>query len=622
MMKKNLLLVVSICLLWAMSPISVWAQNNTYQYAIDLDKVVNDQLSVTLTTPEIKSSTVAFRFPKIIPGTYAISDFGRFISDFKAYDKKGKALKVKKIDTNGWEISKATKLSKITYKVDDTFDADLGNTPIYPMSGTNIQEGKNYILNTHGFFGYLEGMETLPYRLEITKPADFYGATGLIPQSSTATKDVFVTENYGLLVDAPIMYNRPDTTTVNVAGTQVQIAVYSPNGMVTSKYLASNINAMLIAIKNYLGGGTLPVNKYAFLFYFVPLSEAQPMQGALEHSYSSLYYLPEYPQEALLPFIIDVAAHEFFHIVTPLNLHSEEIHYFNFTQPKMSQHLWLYEGSTEYAASHVQVQYGLLGEEDYFEKLRNKIVNTTRHFNDTLPFTELSKGSLDKYKDQYQNVYEKGALISMCLDIKLLAASQGKYSLRNLIADLSKKYGKDRPFKDEDLFAEIIAMTNPDIGRFITRHIAGKEPLPYSEIFNLVGIDYVGEETFSDFSIMGNASVGFNPETFRLYIRELDATNTFSNQMGYQVNDELVSVNGKDIDLNNMEDFFKAATADLKDGDMMRVLVVRNGEELELKALATRMDKKRYHQIRTNPNPTEEQTAIRKAWLQAPRTND
>ncbi|QQS29832.1 MAG: peptidase M61 [Sphingobacteriales bacterium] len=622
-MQKNLFLAVTTGILLTFSSLFAWAQvNNVYQYSMDLNKVSNDQLSVTLKVPEIKNDKATFRFPKIIPGTYSISDFGRFVSELKAFDKRGKALKVKKVDTNGWEISKANKLATITYKVDDTFDADLGNTPIYPMSGTNIQEGKNFILNTHGFFGFFENMENQPFRVEITKPAGFYGATGLIPQSNTNTKDVFVTDNYGLLVDSPIMYNLPDTTSVDIAGTQVLISVYAPNKMVTSEYLANNISLMLAAIKDYLQGDKLPVNKYAFLFYFVPIAESQPMQGALEHSYSSLYYLPEYPQEALLPFVIDVAAHEFFHIVTPLNLHSEEIHYFNFTQPKMSQHLWLYEGSTEYAASHVQVQYGLLDEATYFDKLRNKIVNATRHFNDTLPFTELSKGSLDKYKNQYQNVYEKGALISMCLDIKLLATSGGKYTLRRLIADLSSKYGKDRPFKDEDLFAEITAMTNPEIGRFFERYVLGNEPLPYAEIFSLVGIDYVDEETFSDFSIMGNATVGFNPETFRLYIRELDLTNAFSNQMGYQVNDELVNVNGKDIDLTDMETFFKEATADLKDGDTMRVVVIRNGEEVELSAPATRMDKKRYHQIRNTPNPTETQTAIRKMWLQAPQTND
>ena len=39
--------------------------------------------------------------------------------------------------------------------------------------------------------------------------------------------------------------------------------------------------------------------------------------------------------------VTDMAAHEFFHIVTPLNIHSEIIEHFNFATPTPSQHLWL-----------------------------------------------------------------------------------------------------------------------------------------------------------------------------------------------------------------------------------------------------------------------------------------
>jgi hypothetical protein len=36
-------------------------------------------------------------------------------------------------------------------------------------------------------------------------------------------------------------------------------------------------------------------------------------------------------------------SHEFFHILTPLNVHSKEIHDFDFNNPKMSALLWMYE---------------------------------------------------------------------------------------------------------------------------------------------------------------------------------------------------------------------------------------------------------------------------------------
>ncbi|GIV29480.1 MAG: hypothetical protein KatS3mg028_0546 [Bacteroidia bacterium] len=50
----------------------------------------------------------------------------------------------------------------------------------------------------------------------------------------------------------------------------------------------------------------------------------------------------------------------------------------------------------------------------------------------------------DYYHKNYNNVYEKGALISMCLDILLLKESKGEYNLRQLLLDLSKKFGKSK----------------------------------------------------------------------------------------------------------------------------------------------------------------------------------
>ena len=48
-----------------------------------------------------------------------------------------------------------------------------------------------------------------------------------------------------------------------------------------------------------------------------------------------------------------------------------------------------------------------------------KIKNAKR-LNDKMPFTKMSANVLQKpYKDQYLNVYEKGALIAMCIDITI-----------------------------------------------------------------------------------------------------------------------------------------------------------------------------------------------------------
>ncbi len=61
-------------------------------------------------------------------------------------------------------------------------------------------------------------------------------------------------------------------------------------------------------------------------------------------------------------------AHEFLHILTPLNLHSEIIQPFNFEVPTSSEHIWLYEGVTEWASDIMQMRGGLIGTDEYLKQ--------------------------------------------------------------------------------------------------------------------------------------------------------------------------------------------------------------------------------------------------------------
>ena len=84
-------------------------------------------------------------------------------------------------------------------------------------------------------------MKNLNYEVNITRPADFYGSTGLLTGTTTGNSDKFTTENYMDLVDAPIMYNVPDTTIFKVGDTDILISVYSKNKAVSAKELAVDI---------------------------------------------------------------------------------------------------------------------------------------------------------------------------------------------------------------------------------------------------------------------------------------------------------------------------------------------------------------------------------------------
>jgi predicted metalloprotease with PDZ domain len=330
---------------------SSYAQKeNAYKFSIDLVNVNDDKIKVELITPVVKANTITYHIPKIVPGTYSEDDYGRYIEQLKAFDKSGKELSVVQSDVNSWAISGANTLYKLSYFVNDSYDDMATTQVIFEPAGSNIQKDTNYVINNHCFLGYFDDMKNVQYEINIKHPSNIYGSTALTDVDKSSTSDKFITESYNRIVDNPFMYDVPDTSIIKVGNTDVLISVYSPNKKITSKFLAEKLDTLLQAQGKYLGG-KLPVDKYAFIIYLNDRPGPSGGEGALEHSYCSFYYYPERNPDQLSTEFVDHAAHEFFHIITPLTIHSEEIQFFDFNQPKMSQHLWLYEGSTEYHAN-------------------------------------------------------------------------------------------------------------------------------------------------------------------------------------------------------------------------------------------------------------------------------
>jgi predicted metalloprotease with PDZ domain len=601
---------------------TVFSQHD-YKYFIDLNKVHNDLLQVELQVPKLTEKKLTFEFAKIIPGTYAISDYGKFVSDVKAFDKKGKALPVKKISEDKWRITNNGLISKVSYTLSDIFDTKIKHN-IMPMAATNFEAGKDFVINTPGYFGFFDRHNRLPFTLTISKPASLYASTSLSPISSTTTQDIFKTADLDALYDSPILYTVPDTTSVTVGNCKVLVSVYSPEKKLHSQEIAQWMSAVLNAASRYLGG-KLPTDKYAFLYYFNDIKEKSSFPvgvgGALEHTTSSFYYLPELPASALKSTIVDASTHEFFHIITPLTIASKEIKQFNYDTPILSKHLWLYEGVTEYTAHYVQEKYGLITVQQFLDKLSEKITNSRTQYNDTLPFTILSKQAAGKYAKEYGNVYEKGALIGACLDVYLLYLSKGKYGLRNLTHDLAMKYGKDKYFKDDELFDVIKSLTYPEIKTFLETYVAGTKPVPYDYFFGLAGVSFSAKSERKIFSIGGIAVRG--DDVGHIVVGRQSRFNDFGRTLGYKVGDVLYAINRVKLTTSNYMQMIDSIKNAMKEGEDFVAEVGRKNAEgkTDTLSLATKVFKATYidiNKLAEIDNPTAEQKLVRDAWLATP----
>lgn len=574
-------------------PFSLSAQNK-YEYNVDIKNVVDDKVQVILRTPVIDQEEVIFSFPKVIPGSYSEKNYGKYIEGFTALDKDGKKLKISKINPNQYKISNAKSLNLLQYSVNDTWD-EKTNGFIFQPGGSNIEANKNVVINNFAFFGYFEGYRMLPFELKVTKPEQFYAATHLEVDRSKKEIDVINAKDFVYLADNPIIYSIPDTTSFLVGKSRINVAVYSANNKVKSAQIAEYLKPMAIALEKFFNG--FPVKSYQFLYYFEDPKKALVGKelggyGALEHNYSSLYFLPEIELEKELKSLVcDVSSHEFLHILTPLNLHSTEIENFDFTAPKMSQHLWLYEGVTEYFSNLVQVQNGLITEEQFFKNMRDKM-NQAEEFGD-FSMTIMSENVLDKkYNPKYQSVYNKGALIALMLDVCIREKTGNQKDLKNVIQFLAGKYGPSKPFNDADLFDEIVNYTHPDVRNFMEDYLNIGQPLPYKEYFSKLNYDYNKLDTVEAF-YPGKMSLKYQNNNFLFASVE-------QNALGIKENDTFVKINGINVSEANIDDvwtdYFRLNTKYPE----LTIVVNRDGKEKELSGKIYTG----YMKIKNNLNPS------------------
>ena len=621
-MKKNVLIVAFALILNACGAgkALMSVENSPILTSIDLVNIVDDKVQVGVNPGAFTTSNVIFRIPKTVPGTYSSDNYGQYIEDFEALDYKGNLLNSKKLDDNTWSISGAVQLDKVQYWVNDTYDTENDvEDAVFSPAGTNIAEGSNFMLNLHGFVGYFDGFKEVPYTIQIKKPANLIATTTLASEvggKNDPLLDAFTAKRYFEVIDNPIMYAKPNTETFEINGITVTLSLYSPNDVYKASDLKDRMVAMMGAQKKFLGDVD-STKEYNILLYMsdVNIPDAHGY-GALEHHTSTVVVLPEAMDVGRLEqAMVDVVSHEFFHIVTPLSVHSKEIQYFDFNDPKMSEHLWMYEGTTEYFANLFQIQQGLISEEDFYERMLGKITNS-KFYDDSMSFTIMSKNILEQpYEPNYANVYEKGALINMCLDIILREKSNGEKGMLWLMKELSKKYGTDIPFEDEALFSEIVSMTYPEVDSFFKAHVIGTTPIDYNTFFAKVGLAtkdveeptgyfFDGQVPYMDVDVQNDSVV---------FIRENIELNSFFNDLKLKGGDIFRTINEQEINLETLRPIIGESFGWTPE-TVVSMTVERDGEMVSVTGPVGQPVKK-VKKIVALEGVAEETVTLRNAWL-------
>ena len=551
------------------------ASTEPFKTILNLNEIDSFKLKVQILTPKIELEKVRFVIPSNVPGCISELQTGKLFSDIKAFDIEGKELGVKRNSLNDFEIYPATRLAKIEYWVHDSWhytDPAL----ILRQLGTSFIKDKHFLLNFHAIIGYIEGYESNPQQLEITKP------TALISNSSLnlrtkGTTDTAEAINYLALLDNPILYSKTREVGYIVGKTHYHIGFYSENDSVKLGDVSKIVKAVSEDVDDFCEGLS-PKDYYFLINYINPTANKirnEEEYGAVEHSQSSVYCFPESSNKYRVQRDIQyTTAHELFHLFEPLNIKTDVTNKLNLRAKVQTGNLWLYEGFTEYFSLLMQYQKGLITEQDYITELRNKI--TLSQFYEPYSLSEQSdRCYLEGNEKGYQNFYYKGAIVAMMLDLKLMKLSKGEMSLKSLMTDIKNNARTNYVLKDEAVIPEMVKYSYPEVQDFFDSYVKGVKAIDYNEFLGAVGWKY-DVQRLDTAKLFVNATYRYTKSSKEFYV-----TNIALDQIGMREGDVLFAIGGKEVTKENLQTLLEKFS-DVNYNKDVVFTVKRNNELVEL----------------------------------------
>lgn len=515
-------------------------------FTVDLTKTGSKEAFVELSIHGLKpAKKPSYQMPVWAPGAYSVTNYGRFVKNFKVVDASGKEIAATKVNENRWEMPAGSKPAKITYSVINSY---LDSTSLY-FAMCHI-DTNFFFANGTCLFGYVNDDKSLKATVGYLIPSGWsgYTANNTAELPKTLSLDA---GNYDELADAPIM-----------AGKGLQVREFEQGGAKYDVVVASDapfpMDSLELYTKKIVNAqtdffGDTPFKRYTFLINAPTFSKA-PSQafGALEHANSSAYLMINMPWSYFKEFGISTISHEFFHLWNVKRIHSSKLGPFDYTQRVMTTSLWLSEGVTDYYANALLSRSGILSPHAFEKKIAEWSMSSggSRAVKEeTLEQLSIDESAFDLGKAM--SFYTKGPLVALMLDIEIRTRTNDQYSLDDVMHGLYAQSKNKNYFKDEDLIGRIEKITGLNLQSFYKSYIAGTDSLPLASYLVQLGLLKDVEHTeYSGFAWRTR----FVHDDSALVIESF-YDNSELDTAGLAIGDTILSINGQHMTRDDADEF-------------------------------------------------------------------
>ena len=416
------------------------------KYKISSENPQSHFLNIEMVIDNIQSDTIELQFPAWRPGRYELQNFAKNIQQFEVFSSQ-KVVQFHKMTKDHWLVY-TVGLQEIIIKF--TYFANIQN------AGSSFVDESVVYVNFVNCLPYIEGRMDEACALEMVLPKEYKIASGLSNFTNTnagrvlnpasvedAREFVFQTTNYYELVDSPLLaspYLQHQSYQIGNVDFHVWfLGNYIPNWT----KLLTDFQAFTERQIEVMGD--FPEKDYHFINWILPTS----FYHGVEHRNSTMIVLgPDSEGDGLYNDLLGVSSHELYHAWNICKIRPVEMIPYDFTKENYFPTGFVAEGVTTYYGDLFLVQSGVFTLEQYLKELETVLI---RHFEqDGKAFQSLVESSFDLWLDGYSqaiphrrvSIYQKGAVVSLILDLMIRLRFGHQKSLETVMQILWERFGK------------------------------------------------------------------------------------------------------------------------------------------------------------------------------------
>lgn len=568
---------------------------------VSMERPTTHYYRVVVRADGLAGETQDFKMPVWTPGYYRIMDYAKNVRDFRAEDGAGRPLPFEKTAKNVWRVRTGRSgTAVVSYDV-YAFNRFCADSYLSDDGG---------FITPAGVFMHVGGRLKDPVTVTVVPaPGWTEVSTGLEPVPGRP--HTFTAPDIDTLYDCPILVGNQEVLAFEAAGKPHKVAAYDL-GAVDRARFTGDLKKIVEAAAALMG--ELPYRHYTFLVI-------GPGGGGLEHLNSTAVALD--PGSLMTPRgyqgWLAFIAHEYFHLFNVKSIRPIALGPFDYDRENYTDLLWFSEGATVYYEYLLLDRAGLMSRDEVLDRLGSTVASYEnapgrRRQPATLSSFDTWTGFFGRNEHAAASTisyYDIGCGLSLLLDLRIRAASDGRASLDDVMRALYRTYYKEkkRGFTARELREACEKAAGEPLGEIFDVYARTTGPWDYAKHLAPAGLAIDVEPKPVPEPWFGASTQDQNGKAVVTAVEE----GSPASLAGLCAQDEILAVDGRRVEARSLAQ----ALGERKAGDRLEVLYARRGKTGRAEAVLAERRRPSWRITRV-ADLTPSQSAFLEAWLKLP----